>query len=236
MNIDTIKDITQLLIDEEFDESLITNINKLKTIIKVKCQPNINEILKTLKEYIFSAEHSDILLGNILSPEEIGCILGRVPQQEGINFCKETSELFVITKIGRDNPCLDTAEYNDYWEHGKIYYEGKGQDEQTIKSSNLHLYRKYQVFNKGIKVNNKTKEYIHVFNKVKKEGNKKYQYLGKFMVTDWKYNNTSIKSGRIDDTKHAIIFELTPICSKLSKDIDPNYTIDYFKENIIEYI
>ena len=233
-NIEIVKYITQILINGNFDEELVDNINKLKTIMNVKTQPTLDQIIRTLKEYIYVSECEEIAIGDILSANKIGETLGRVPQQEGINFCKNTTELFVITKIGRDNPCLETSEYNDYWEQGKIYYEGKGQDEQIIKSSNLHLYRKYQVFNKDIKVNGRTKEYIHVFNKVKKEGSEKYQYLGKFMVTNWKYNNTSIKSGSIDETKNAIIFELTPICGKLSKDIDPNYIMDYFKENILK--
>lgn len=123
---------------------------------------------------------------------------------------------------------LKATEYNDYWKLGKIYYEGRGQEEyQKMTDSNLHLYRKYQVFYQKIRCKENVEPYIHVLNKISDTEKRKYQYLGRFDVTNFLINEHSLGShySNKDRTKKAIIFELTPICYKLSNSIDENYIL-----------
>ncbi len=192
--------------------------NKLNTTK----QPTVLELEKILSDVISVDVHEKIKVGEMLNADQIEEIFGRKPQQEGINFCKGTKELYIITKLGVDNPTVEKAEYNDFWKNGKIYYEGKGQDEfQEFKGSNLHLYRKYQVFNRIIKCKEGVPSYIHVFNRAKIYESEKFQYLGKFYVTDYLIDSHSL--GRLQETKTAIVFELTPIVNKSSTSIDDNY-------------
>lgn len=195
---------------------------------RVTEQPSGTEIVEILKKVMFAASNVDIKIGEKVSAETVKQVFGRKPAAEGINFCKETKKLYVITKIGADNQTIVDAEYNDYWRMGKIYYEGKGQGEfQEMTSSNLHLYRKYQVFHQKMKCREGLEPYIHVFNKISNREEKRYQYLGEFDVTDFQINEHSIGSHTSNShrTKHALIFELTPLCPKTSPDIDENYSM-----------
>lgn len=209
-----VKDDNQLL--------LPYTIREIENKLNVTKQPTVEEIISILREVVSVETHERIQIGQLLSANQIESTFGRKPQQEGINFCRDSKELFVITKLGSDNPTVAKAEYNDFIKNGKILYEGKGQDEfQEFKGSNLHLYRKYQVFNHIIKCKEGVPSYIHVFNRVKVYESEKFQYLGKFNVTDYYVDNHSL--GRLQDTKTAIVFELTPIVSNRSASIDENY-------------
>jgi len=191
-------------------------------------QPNVQGIVDILSHVILAESDIDIQIGQVVASEEIGKVFKRKPQTEGINYCVESKKLYVITKIGSDNQTVVAAEYNDYWRMGKIYYEGRGQDEfQKLTDSNLHLYRKYQVFHNKIKCKDGIEPYIHVFNKVSADTPNKYQYLGRFDVTDFQINEHSIGSHYSNKhrTKKALIFELTPLCSRASDSIDENYII-----------
>lgn len=184
-------------------------------------QPTVKEIANILTTVMKNESGLPISVGDLVSAKKIGALYGRKPGQEGINFCKETKKLFVITKIGADNPMLQLAEYNDYWSMGKIYYEGKGKQQyQKMNSSNLHLYRKYQVFHKSVRCAEGVEPFVHVFNKVDNKG-ECYQYLGVFYVTEFSINEHSIENNQ--STKTAVVFQLTPHCGFQSKPIDQNY-------------
>lgn len=213
---------------DSFLESRGTEVllsNKFRSVenkLNVVKQPTVDEIERILSDVISVDCHENINIGERVSADKIMETFGRKPQQEGINWCAKSKELFVITKIGADNPTLERAEYNDFWKGGKIYYEGKGQGEfQEFKSSNLHLYRKYQVFQQLIKCKKDVPPYIHVFNRVEIYEREKFQYLGKFHVTDFFIDEQS--EGRLQETKTAIVFELTPIVNNSSSSIDDNY-------------
>ncbi|MEH6957592.1 hypothetical protein [Neobacillus drentensis] len=206
---------------KESQPSLPFIIRAMDNKLNVIKQPTVNELQTILSEAISVDVHKKIKLGEMVNADQIENIFGRKPQQEGINFCKDTKELYIITKLGLDNPAVKKAEYNDYWKNGKIFYEGKGQGIQEFKGSNLHLYRKYEVFHQLVKCKEGVPSYIHVFNQAKIYEPDKFQYLGKFHVTDYFVDNQSL--GRLQDTKTAIIFELTPIVKKLSASIDENY-------------
>ena len=191
-------------------------------------QPCVQGIIDILNHVMLADSDIDIRIGQVVTGDKISQIFKREPRTEGINFCTKTKKLYVITKIGSDNQTVVDAEYNDYWRMGKIYYEGRGQDEfQKMTDSNLHLYRKYQVFHNKIKCKEGVEPYIHVFNKTINEEKNHFQYLGRFDVTDFQINEHSIGSHHTNQnrTKKAVIFELTPLCSKSSPDIDKNYII-----------
>ena len=199
--------------------SLPSTVRDIENVLKVKKQPTTEGLVNILRNVISVRSHSKISVGEIVSGEYINEIFGRNPQQEGINFCTSSKELFVITKLGVDNPLVESSEYSGYWSSGKIYYEGKGKDIQEFKGSNLHLYRKYQVFRKEIKCKEGVPEYIHVFNKVVSN---RMQYLGQFFVSDF----TVIEHSAGIQTKTAILFELTPVVNKNSSVIDDNYIFE----------
>lgn len=197
-------------------------IRQIEHKLDVTKQPNMEGIVNILNKVVSVKSHCEIKVGEVLSGDKIAEIFGRKPQQEGINFCMSTKELFIITKLGVNNPAVQSAEYNDYWKLGKIYYEGKGQDIQEFKGSNLHLFRKLQVYKKQIKCKEGVPEYIHVFNKISNKEINKFQYLGIFDVTDFAINEHSSSISK-DDNKTAIVFELTPRVDKTSDSIDENY-------------
>ncbi|NMA04740.1 MAG: hypothetical protein GX931_00020 [Acholeplasmataceae bacterium] len=209
-------------LDDTQNLSLLpSTFRKIENKLDVTKQPTIDGIVNILDKVVSVKTHNVINVGDVLSGDEIQDVFGRKPQQEGINFCTETKELYVITKLGSNNPTVEFAEYNDYWKLGKIYYEGKGQNIQEFKGSNLHLHRKYLVYNRQIKCKEGVPSYIHVFNKISNDESKKFQYIGIFDVTDFMINEHS--AGISQETKTAIVFELTPRVDNKSNIIDDNY-------------
>lgn len=209
-------------LDELKDFTLLSGtIRKIENKLDIIKQPTIDSMINILDTVVSVKTHHKLNVGDILSGDDIENIFGRKPQQEGINFCTTTKELFVITKLGVDNPTVKFAEYNDYWKLGKIYYEGKGQTVQEFKGSNLHLHRKYLVYQGQIKCKEGVPSYIHVFNKISNDENNRFQYLGIFDVTNFMINEHS--AGIIQETKTAIVFELTPRVDNTSPSIDDNY-------------
>lgn len=191
-------------------------------------QPTVQGIVDILQKVISAQSDIDIEIGEDVSGERIGEIFGRQPNVEGINYCRSTKKLFLTTKIGSDNATIINAGYNDYWRMGKIYYEGKGMREfQKITESNLHMYRKYQVFHQKIRCAQSVEPYVHVFNTftVDNKNRNIHKYLGRFDVTDFLINEHSIsnQSGHAAQTKNALIFVLTPLCTQESDSIDSNY-------------
>lgn len=209
------------LLNQSAKEQLPCILSSIQNKLYVTEQPTMADIVKILNDVLYVGSHDKFEVGNYYTGDDLLNYMGRKPQQEGINFCTSTNELYVITKIGSDNPIIDRVEYNDYWNMGKIMYEGKGQDVQEVKGSNLHLYRKYQVFHNKIKCKKDVPEYIHVFNKISNTKQDKFQYLGIFDVTDYFVNEESM--GRYSDTKIALVFELTPRVQNSSDRIDSLY-------------
>lgn len=187
----------------------------------VVMQPNIDEILDILKNQIFTQVKQGLRIGDLLSRSELAKQFGR-DAQEGINFSRDTKEIYLLTRVGSDNPNVDTAFYNDYWKKGKIFYEGKGQQDQILNGSNLHLYRRYQSFYQHVKPKDGVPSFVHVINKIGNKG-KCFQYLGMFAVTNWFVDEHSESKTEIGKTKRAFIFELTPLSGSKSNIIDENY-------------
>ncbi|WP_161595664.1 helix-turn-helix domain-containing protein [Priestia megaterium] len=195
--------------------------NRITNKLSVVMQPDIDNILDMLESQIHIKVKKGLNVGNLLSRSEIANEFGR-NAQEGINFSRDTKEIYLLTQIGADNPIVDSAYYNDYWKKGKIYYEGKGQQNQTLNGSNLHLYRRYQNFLQQVKSEDNVPTFIHVINKIGNKG-KCYQYLGIFAVTDWFMDEHSENRTKVGETKRAFIFELTPVSDSKSSFIDENY-------------